>query len=222
MTNDSLPALREQQRLTAPGNTPQALAWHQNALWIGSRDLGSLYEFDVRTNCVVREIEPPGVPWAAVSTGPSLTFTLGIGEQSDRYLQRYFPEKQRWEEPRVPCPEFTGSYLSWDGAHIYLSQWYNHRILQLDATGKITQVIDVGEEISGHTFANGELYVLRGTEEDEQGKETWRIARLNSSGRHGFEDLARVPFACRSLTFDGQRFWSNHRAAGETVSFRLP
>ena len=36
------------------------------------------------------------------------------------------------------------------------------------------------------------------------------------------EDLARVPFACRSLTFDGANFWTNHRAGNEIVSFALP
>jgi len=29
------------------------------------------------------------------------------------------------------------------------------------------------------------------------------------------KDIAVVPFACRSLTFDGERFWANHRAADE-------
>jgi len=35
------------------------------------------------------------------------------------------------------------------------------------------------------------------------------------------EDLAAVPFAARSLTFDGEYFWSNHRVANETISFSL-
>jgi len=35
-------------------------------------------------------------------------------------------------------------------------------------------------------------------------------------------DIAKVAFASRSLTFDGENFWSNHRAANEIVSFRLP
>jgi len=35
-------------------------------------------------------------------------------------------------------------------------------------------------------------------------------------------DVAVVPFACRSLTFDGTNFWSNHRAANEIISFALP
>ena len=35
-------------------------------------------------------------------------------------------------------------------------------------------------------------------------------------------DLAVVPFACRSLAFDGANFWTNHRAANEIISFALP
>ena len=34
--------------------------------------------------------------------------------------------------------------------------------------------------------------------------------------------FAAVPFAARSLAFDGAKFWSNHRVANETVSFTLP
>ena len=34
-------------------------------------------------------------------------------------------------------------------------------------------------------------------------------------------DVAKVPFAARSLTFDGENFWSNHRAANETVCFSI-
>jgi len=36
------------------------------------------------------------------------------------------------------------------------------------------------------------------------------------------KDLAVVPFAARSLTFDGENFWSNHRAANETRRFSPP
>ncbi len=35
------------------------------------------------------------------------------------------------------------------------------------------------------------------------------------------EDLANIPLASRSLTFDGRKFWSNHRAANEIVSFTV-
>ena len=88
-----------------------------------------------------------------------------------------------------------------------------------------SRTINVGAEICGHTFADGKLYVLRGQEnKDVPGKaEEWRIARLDpAEPTPPVEDLATIPFAARSLTFDGEKFWSNHRAANETVSFVLP
>ena len=78
----------------------------------------------------------------------------------------------------------------------------------------------VGAEISGHTFANGSLYVLRG---QEQPNEDWRIARVNPQEETpAAKDIAVVPFACRSLTFDGETFWSNYRAKDTIISFALP
>jgi hypothetical protein len=156
-----------------------------------------------------------------VSHGRSISLTLGEGAEDDRYIRRYLPGSglDATGEP-IACPDFTGSYLSTDGEHLYLSQWYKHRILKLDRAGEILRTIDVGEEICGHAFVDGLLYVLRGT---EAGDESWRIARLDPREETPqVEDLARMPFACRSLTHDGVTFWSNHRAAGETVSFTLP
>jgi hypothetical protein len=69
------------------------------------------------------------------------------------------------------------------------------------------------------------LYVLRGRENKDVPKkaEEWRIARLDPGEESPtMEDLAPIPFAARSLTFDGQRFWSNHRAANEIMSFTVP
>lgn len=82
------------------------------------------------------------------------------------------------------------------------------------------RVIDVHAEICGHVFIDGLIYLLRGT---EQGDEDWRIARLDPVQKTPeVEDLAHIPFPCRSLTFDGTSFWSNHRAANQIVSFALP
>ena len=220
MPTRELPAIAERRRLASPAITPQALAWHHDALWMGSRDLRRIYVIDVKTWTVGREMEAPGIPWAAVSTGEDLRFTIGEGPEDDRYLRRYSPETGFSETERIACPELTGSYLSFDGDHLYLSQWYEHRILKLDASGDILRVIDVSAEICGHVFVAGMIYVLRGT---EQGSEDWRIARLDPRQETPkIEDLGRVPFACRSLTFDGTNFWTNHRAANEIVSFGLP
>ena len=186
---------------------------------MGSRDLRRIYAIDVETWTVVKETEAPGIPWAAVSTGEALRFTIGEGPDDDRYLRSYNPASG-FGEDRVTCPEFTGSYLSFDGDHLYLSQWYKHRILKLDASGNILRTIDIGAEICGHVFVDGLIYVLRGR---EQPNEDWRIARLDPRQETPkVQDLARVPFACRSLTHDAANFWTNHRAANEIVSFALP
>jgi hypothetical protein len=199
--------------------SPQALAWHNDALWMGSRDLRRIYGIEPGTWKVFKEAEAPGIPWAATSTGEALCFTVGEGADDDRYLRLYYPESGFSENARVACPDFTGSYLSFGGRHVYLSQWYKQRILKLDETGNILRAFEIGAEICGHTFFGGAIYVLRGT---EQGDEDWRIARLDPHVRSlQVEDLARVPFQCRSLAFDGSHFWTNHRVANETVCFEF-
>ena len=145
-------------------------------------------------------------------TGPSASPSANI--------RSFVPNTGFSKTERIACPEFTGSYLSYDGERLYLSQWYKHRILKLDAKGNILRAINVGAEISGHTFVDGMIYVLRGT---EQNGESWTIARLDlRQETPEVKELATVPFACRSLTFDGEHFWSNHRAANEIISFVLP
>lgn len=210
----------ERQRFTAPAITPQALAFHAGKLWLGSRDLRRIYQIDPDSWKVLAEMPAPGIPWAAVSVGNEMRFTIGEGAEDDRYIHRFDPARGFLAEGRIACPDFTGSYLSFDGAYLYLSQWYKGRILQLDSDGKILRTLEVGDEICGHTFVDGRFYVLRGT---EQGNEDWKIASFDpKESELAVVELARVPFACRSLAFDGARFWTNHRAAGETVVFESP
>jgi hypothetical protein len=220
MSSEPLRSIRERRRTASPAVTPQALAWHKGTLWMGSRDLRRIYGIEPDSWTVLQDAETPGIPWAATSAGDAVCFTLGEGAADDRYLRRYSPDSGFSENDRIPCPEFTGSYLSYDGRQVYLSQWYKHRILKLDGRGNILAAYDIGAEISGQTFFGGKIYVLRGT---EQGGEDWRIARLDLQAPSlPVEDLAKVPFPCRSLAYDGTHFWTNHRAANEIVSFDLP
>jgi len=215
-----LSTIIERGRFPSPAAAPQALAWNGDKLWMGSRDLRRIYVIDPKKWEVRDEKEPPGIPWAAVATNGTLRFTIGEGPDDDRYIRRFAPEIGFSEQDKIACPEFTGSYLSYDGEHLYLSQWYKHRILELDANGNIIRVIDVGAEVSGHSFVDGMIYVLRGT---EQNGESWTIARLDPREKKPtIKDIAVVPFACRSLTFDGERFWSNYRAKDTIISFVVP
>ena len=224
MNQNGLPNIVERKRLGSPTIRPQALAYEQDYLWMSSRDLGALYKIQLDTWKVAQEIDPPGVVWAAVSSGNGeMCFTIGKGLNDDRYIYRYAANQGFTK--LFACPDFTGSYLSFDGKHLYMSQWYEEQILKFDAQGNVLREIDVGAEICGHTFLNGSIYVLRGRENKNQPNksEEWRIARLDPKEESPqMEDLAAVPFAARSLTFDGENFWSNHRAANETMSFSLP
>jgi hypothetical protein len=220
--NNALKMITERNRFSSPAAAPQALAWNNKdgLLWMGSRDLRRIYTIDPTKWEVVAEMKAPGIPWAAVATGDTFRFTLGEGPDDDRYVRAFTPNAGFSEKDRIACPEFTGSYLSYDGESLYLSQWYKQRILQLDAGGKILRKIDIGAEISGHVFIDGFIYLLRGT---EQNGESWSIARLDPRQETPeIHNIAAVPFACRSLTFDGAQFWTNHRAANEIVSFVLP
>jgi hypothetical protein len=216
-----LPPILELRRLASPAVAPQALAWYRDSLWVSSRDARRLYSINPPTWQVSAEAATPGILWGAVSADGALYFVSGEGPDDDRYLRRYEPGRGFDESYRVAVPEFTGSYLSFDGQNLYMSQWYKQRLLQLDpANGEILRTIQVGAEICGHTFCEGQLYVLVGTEKDG---EFWQLARLDLREPDAqVENLARVPFACRSLAFDGQNFWTNHRAANETVAFALP
>ncbi len=224
MTQNVLPNIIERKRLASPAVTPQALAYEDDYLWMSSRDLGTLYRIRADTWKIAHEIDPPGVVWAAVSSNNGeMFFTMGKGLNDDRYIYRYGTNEGFIK--LFECPDFTGSYLGFDGRNLYMSQWYKERILKFDAEGSVLGEIDVGAEICGYTFVDGTIYVLRGRENKNQPNksEDWRIARLNPAEQGPpVEDLAAVPFAARSLTFDGEYFWSNHRAANETISFSLP
>src|SRR4051812_45028043 len=220
MAVSHLPTTVEHERRPAPTVSPQALAWHNGALWMGSRDLRRVYGIDPETWNVFEEREAPGIPWAAVSVGDSLRMTIGEGTNDDRYMWSYAPGKGFSDDARFAYPELTGSYLSYDGANVYLSQWYKGKIMKLGPGGDILRTIEVGPEVSGHVFVNGSIYVLRGTEQDG---ERWTIVQFDpSEEKPAVRELAVVPFACRSLAFDGKYFWSNFRAGNETISFSLP
>jgi len=215
-----LPTISERGRFSSPAPAPQALAWYGHKLWMGSRDLRRIYVIDPKEWKVLEEGAPPGIPWADVATNGTFWFTTGECPNDDRYIRRFAPRTGFSEEDKITCPEFTGSYLSYDGESLYLSQWYKQRILKLDANGNIIRAIRIGAEVSGHVFVDGMIYVLRGT---EQNGESWTIARLDpQEEKPEIKDIAVVPFACRSLTFDGECFWSNYRAKDTIISFAPP
>ncbi|MBV9333086.1 MAG: hypothetical protein JO146_03685, partial [Candidatus Eremiobacteraeota bacterium] len=119
----------------------------------------------------------------------------------------------------IDCPDATGSQLSYDGSWLYLSQWYNRRILGLDDQGNIVRQIEVPHQICGQCYVDGSFYLVT-TDDEDTGE--YLLTRVSANGDHRSEDLARIPFAARALAFDGSRFWTNHREANEIVAFESP
>ena len=192
------PQVIEKRCLASPATTPQALAWdsQNKTLWMGSRDLRRIYAIDPENGTVLKQQEAPGIPWAAVALDGELRFTIGESPDDDRYIYRYTPKGGF--SKMFECPEFTGSYLSFDGRNLDMSQRYKKRVLKFDDKGNVIREISVGAEICGHTFANGSLYVLRG---QEQPNEDWRIARLNPE-----EETGSRPFDRRGTGYSADCF----------------
>src|ERR1700757_2693650 len=105
------------ERYPSPMVTPQALAWDGAQFWLSSRDLGSLCKIDRKRWEVTGEIDPSGIVWAGVLTNDGWRFTLGKGLNDDRYIYSY-NERDGFRK-LFACPDFTGSYLSFDGEHFY-------------------------------------------------------------------------------------------------------
>src|ERR1700739_3271009 len=133
----NLPTITDERRFSSPTVTPQALAWDGKQLWLSSRDLGFLYKIDIERSKIVDELDPPGIVWAAVATNGAMHVTIGKGLNDDRYIYRY-NGNGRFEK-LFACPDLTGSYLSYDGDSLYLSQWYQQRILKLDKDGNVVR-----------------------------------------------------------------------------------
>ena len=76
--------------------------------------------------------------------------------------------------------------------------------------------IGVPHGICGQAFVDGRFFLV--TTDDEESGDYW-LTRVDARGATPVsEDIARIPFAARALAFDGERFWTNHRAADQIVA----
>lgn len=179
-----------------------------------------VYRIQPETWKVEWEVSAPGVPFGMTWVGNELRVLCGETSEDHRIIRRLVPRKGFDPEFRIPCPEDTGSQLSFDGHTLYVSQWYLQRVLALSEQGWVQRILEVPHQICGQTFANGALYLL--TTDDESTTEYFVTRMEFGASGMKVEDVAKVPFQGRSLAFDGLHFWSNHREKHETVCFKLP
>jgi len=220
MTQTALQDIVELMRVDAPTLRPQAIAFDGTNLWIGSIETKRLYAIAPQTWTVSDEIGLPGKPWGMTVAGDELLVLLGQTEEDHRTIYRVVPGHGLRNSSAIPCPEDTGSHLSYDGDRLYVSQWYNKRIIALDETGKPGTIVDVPHEVCGHTIVAGCFYCIT-TDDETSG--TYYLTRVDARGSSVTSvDLATIPFNARGLAFDGERFWTNDREIHQTVAFTRP
>jgi hypothetical protein len=220
MTQTALQDIVELMRVDAPTLRPQAIAFDGTSLWIGSIETQRLYALAPQSWTVTDEIGVPGKPWGMTVAGDELLVLLGQTDEDHRTIYRVVPGHGLRNSSAIPCPEDTGSHLSYDGDRLYVSQWYNQRIIALDDAGTAGTVVDVPHQICGHTIVAGCFYCVT-TDDETAGP--YYLTRVDARGATTTSvDLATIPFNARGLAFDGERFWSNDREIHQTVAFARP
>ena len=204
-------------RMNSPAPRPQSLAFDGESLWMGSIETCRLYEIDPVHWTVRHEEKVPCKPWGMTVMGDELRVVCGEGEDDNRSIRRFVPGHGFKHEGVIPCPGDTGSQLGFDGDRLYVSQWYNKRVISLDADGNIGSVIESPHQIAGQVIVGGVFYLL-GT--DDEDAEKFFITRIDArNGKPQIEDVATLNFGARALAYDGTRYWTNHRENNEIVAF---
>ncbi len=210
----------ELQRLTSPGPKPQSLAWDGSLLWMGSRETHQIFGIDPATWTVRWQTKAPGTPYGMTVVGDELRVLCSETAEDHRIIRRCIPNHGFDTKWAVPCPDDTGSQLGYDGQKLHVSQWYPKKVIRIGESGEVERVVNVPHGICGQVFVDGSLYLM--TTDNEETTDYW-LTRVDLSGSTPqIEDIAHVPFAARALTFDGTRFWTNHREANQIVSFARP
>ncbi len=214
----TMKTITEVSRMLSPAPRPQSLAFDGETLWMGSIETCRIYAIDPLHWTVREETVAPGKPYGITVVGDELRVLLSEGPEDHRVIRKYVPG-HGFKEGAVPCPDDTGSQLGYDGDRLYVSQWYNKRIVSIDADGHVGTVVEAPHGICGQVIAGGVFYVL-GTDNEET--DEYFLTRIDArNGRPKAEDIAHVNFQGRALAYDGTRFWSNHREQNEIVAFTI-
>jgi hypothetical protein len=212
--------LTELLRLPSPAPAPQSLAFDGRTLWMGSRDAQRIYAIDPHAWTARDETAMDDVPWGMTVAGDELFVIHGDHGQNDRVVTPYVPGRGFDESRRFVAPDGTGSQLGWDGDVLYISQWYNKKVIGVDGRGAPLRAFDVPHGVCGQVIVHGRFYLI--TTDDEETGPYW-LTRVDARGDSPrVEDLAEIGFPARALTYDGERFWTNHRAANQIVAFANP
>jgi hypothetical protein len=212
--------IEELLRLPSPAPKPQSLAYDGTSLWMGSLETRHLYAIDPQRWTVREDVAAPGTPYGMTVVGDELRVLCGETDEDHRVIRRFVPGHGFRTKDMIACPDDTGSQLGYDGDFLYVSQWYNQKLVEIDETGKVMRRIDVPHGICGQVIVEGRFYLV--TTDDEATDQYWLTCVDARAEPAQSRDLAHIPFAARGLAWDGTRFWTNHRENNEIVAFADP
>jgi hypothetical protein len=219
MVNDALAPIEELLRIPSPAPRPQGLACDGSDLWIGSIETSRIYGVRAQTGAVFEEGQGPGEPIGLVVIGDSIRVVSSEGADGDRFIRRYVMG-HGFKSEAIRCPDSTGSFLAWDGDHLFLSQRYEQRILELDPLGAVIRTIPVPRQIIGMTIVNGRFVLMTCVNKECDDVRVLRVDARKESPE--VTELAGVPFIGRSLAWDGNRYWTAAREENALVAFTIP
>ena len=187
---------------------------------MGSLETQRLYAINPATWTVGWETAAPGKPWGLTALRGELRAICGESAEDNRVILRCVPGQGFDSKFRIPCPDYTGAHLGWDGERLYVSQWYGKKVIGISPTGEAERVIMAPRGICALVIVDQIFFLVTTDAEETQG---YFLTRIDArSGPPKVEDLARIPFAARGLAFDGKNFWTNHREQNEIVCFARP
>ena len=152
--------INEIKRFASPVALPQSLAWDGKHIWMGSLDTECIYKMDPNSWEVLWQTKASGLPYGIVSVKNELRVLCGETDEDNRNIRRCLPDQGMDPEFVIPCPEDTGSQLSFDGINLHVSQWYNRVVLRIDAEGKVIKTFESPHGICGQVIVGNLLYLM--------------------------------------------------------------
>ena len=212
--------VQELRRLDSPAPKPQSLVWDGPTLWMGSRETKVIHALNPVTWTVGWQTTAPGTPYGMTVVNGELRVLCSETADDHRIIRRCLPGKGFDPKFGLPCPDDTGSQLSFDGHSLIVSQWYPKKLIALDSDGKAGRTIEVPHGICGQVFVGGLFYLV--TTDAEETNDYWLTRVDPRPPQPVITDIARIPFQARALAFDGKAFWTNHREQNQIVCFARP
>lgn len=185
-----------------PTTSTVGLAWDGTRLWAGDWEEQRIVSLDVR-GVVAASFLAPGRVYGLAFSDRILHAVIGHAESDDRSIHSFDPATSAWGKRILRCPDATGSHLAWDGGHLWLSQRYAMRLLQLHEDGTVKHVIELPWEVTGFTWRGATAWL---NVRPEKGRSSLAILAPGADLPDVVEHFER---SLASLADDGTGFWTS-------------